>query len=425
MKPKFPPGLFILLFFLIPIGCEKEEISQTVELQEAEPPSYTTATVGEAEIAGLLAELEGETGKNALLSPSADKKKRRFRLDRKRAVKVTDSAGNRTFAMTIWSEDPSPYHIYNLIVPKRKKGRMASFIIRYGLAYGDTPGSASIFSLKEFTNGVHLEGRNGPVPCYEAQQTVPTATNGGAAGNSTGYNNPFAPAINGYYTGPSVRLTVDIPFNRPNTRVIGGDGSFTWSLGYIPVGKTSLSTGPDWEDPIRQDDDEKRATGQKTGKAGDCPEGELLLPIDSSSDDILLVPSCQSFEYADGKLVKAAGVSNVQNVFIAAGVDNNGPFYHSYHLNITKAYFSMPKYWTNGKAANVTANALRAANINTKEWFLKNPKATSFALGLQWEKNIRSSMRAIGGDFSKTPPFPIRNLAPYAEDWAWDITDCG
>ncbi|MEO1010564.1 MAG: hypothetical protein AAFX53_04610 [Bacteroidota bacterium] len=40
-----------------------------------------------------------------------------------------------------------------------------------------------------------------------------------------------------------------------------------------------MSTGPDWADPIRQDDDEKRATGQKTGKADDCPEGELLLPI--------------------------------------------------------------------------------------------------------------------------------------------------
>ncbi|MEO1012023.1 MAG: hypothetical protein AAFX53_12000, partial [Bacteroidota bacterium] len=101
MKAVSPVRVCSLLLFLFLLGCEKEDVSQTVELQETEPPNYTTATVGEAEIAGLLAELEGETGKNALLSPSADKKKKRFRLDRKRAVKVTDSAGNRTFAMTI------------------------------------------------------------------------------------------------------------------------------------------------------------------------------------------------------------------------------------------------------------------------------------------------------------------------------------
>lgn len=84
----------------------------------------------------------------------------------------------------------------------------------------------------------------------------------------------------------------------------------------------------------------------------------------------------------------------------------------------------MPKTWTNGGAANATAIALQAANIRTKAWFLKNHKASGFQLTKEWEKNIRSAMRSIGGDWSLTAPHTIPNLAPYAEDWAWQRSDC-
>ncbi|MBR9854031.1 MAG: hypothetical protein GYB37_05545 [Algicola sp.] len=156
-----------------------------------------------------------------------------------------------------------------------------------------------------------------------------------------------------------------------------------------------------------------------TGKSADCPEENTLLPI-NEEEDVILIPSCQSFEYADGSLVKGVGVSNIQNIFVAAGIDNNGPFTHSFHLNITKSYFTMPKYWTNGKAANATATALHQANLVTKAWFLSNPNMLIY----EWEKNIKSAMKVIGGDFSKNAPFPINNLAPYTEDWVWDKTDC-
>jgi len=148
-------------------------------------------------------------------------------------------------------------------------------------------------------------------------------------------------------------------------------------------------------------------------------------PVEEPDEDFIVVPSCKSFEYANNGLVKGCGVSNITNIFAAYGVNPDGTTYeHEVWLEITRGYFTMSPGWTNGSAANQTAVALRAANLATKAWFLLNPRATSIALGQEWDRNIKRTMNLIGGSFSKTPPFQIRSIAPYVEEFAWTATDC-
>ncbi len=147
----------------------------------------------------------------------------------------------------------------------------------------------------------------------------------------------------------------------------------------------------------------------------------------NNSQDAFLVASCKSFEYANGILQKAAGVKNIQNLFVAAGIDTNGDLYHAeIELNITAAYFTLPKSYTNGSAANATATALTMATAETNAWFLRYPRTSGASLGRVWDQNIKAAMRALGGTYSKNKPpdFRARSLANYVEEFVWDKTDC-
>lgn len=151
--------------------------------------------------------------------------------------------------------------------------------------------------------------------------------------------------------------------------------------------------------------------------------------VNTIKEDLFLVPSCRSFEYADGISnglpAKVCGVGNILNTFATVGVEPDGsPFYHSFTLNIPVGYFSVSPIRTNGSAANQTAAALRGANIATKAWFLANPKASSDLLIQTWQQNIKSAMRIIGGNFTENPSFSIRSIAPYTEEFSWLPTDC-
>lgn len=144
-----------------------------------------------------------------------------------------------------------------------------------------------------------------------------------------------------------------------------------------------------------------------------------------ADDDVLLVPSCQSFEFANGPRVKAAGVAGLRNFFPTGVIRPDGSFkVGGVAIVIPKSYFTLPKGWTNGNAANQTALALWAANNMTKAWYLRNADASKHVLLAKWKDNIHRVMRGIGGSFSTKAPHSIRSLAPYLEDWSWERKDC-
>lgn len=140
---------------------------------------------------------------------------------------------------------------------------------------------------------------------------------------------------------------------------------------------------------------------------------------------MVLIPSCNSFEYANNGGIKGCRVKNIDDHFSAIGKNPKGlSFYNYFHLNITPRYFKMPSNWTNGTTANETTNALRITNLVTQTWFLANPSASSTALRQQWIKSIKVAMLTNSGNFSLDPPFSIRSLAPYTEVYAWQDNDC-
>lgn len=347
-------------------------------------------------------------------------------LDGSRVLAVTDSVGNTTYSLRMYVADTPHNVFYNVVAKQTHEGvQREPFVLRYEVDEDYWPeyvagprqekpfkGTIGVYTLEAFGLQMDQNGKMGsePEPCLEVN-----ADGGDGDGGYSGGGSNSQPEEGSSSSGGGGSNDPGSYYDYWNTYAPdNGGGAGDDTEPFVEVGEGKFG-GPGTDGILK--------ALAITGKSADCPEENTLLPI-NEDEDVILIPSCQSFEYADGSLVKGAGVSNIQNIFIAAGIDDNGPFTHSFHLNITKSYFTMPKYWTNGKAANATATALHQANLLTKAWFLSNPKANSNMLIYEWEKNIKSAMKAIGGDFSKNAPFPINNLAPYTEDWVWDKTDC-
>jgi len=411
----------VLLIFLL-LSCEEQEILQLEEETQTTNPDIYLESFTIGDLPDLANTIYNST-KKSRINWTSKSDGQGIVLDESRILAVTDSVGNITYSVRMLVPE-TPYNVfYNMVSKRTAEGEQNEpMVLRYKVNEDYAPvyftsdrkdapfkGDLSVYKLSTFGDiGFSSKGGLEEEPCYNYSSGDGSGGSGsGGSGcgdcsvsdssDNWGYWDP-----DGGYTsywiswGGGVgegtqEFSADVEVGQGNFGDFGTDGTF----------KRNIS-----------------------GKNDDCPDDELLLPINEEDEDVLLIPSCQSFEYANGNLVKAAGVSNIQNVFIAAGVDSNGPYTHNFHLNIPKSYFSMPKYWTNGGAANATAKALHSANLATKTWFLGNPKASGYELGVQWEKNIKTAMRAIGGDFTRNEPFPIRNLAPYAEDWAWNKTDC-
>ena len=131
----------------------------------------------------------------------------------------------------------------------------------------------------------------------------------------------------------------------------------------------------------------------------------------------LVRADCRSFEFAQplGALQKGCAVKNFNHTFYTAGVRPNGsPYVGSIDSNVDVAYFTMPAGMTNARAANLTARAVTAATEATDLYFFENPDISEYSLGQFFKNRINQALRLVGGSIStSTPPFPIRNPAPY------------
>ncbi|NMH89823.1 hypothetical protein [Flavivirga algicola] len=125
---------------------------------------------------------------------------------------------------------------------------------------------------------------------------------------------------------------------------------------------------------------------------------------------------CRSFEYAQppGALQKGCAVKNFDHRFYTTGVRSNGsPYYGEIDINIDTAYFTMPSWMSNGRAANLTALAVTAAIKSADLYFFSNPDVTKFKLAEVFKDAINAQLSLVGGSLSSVAPFPIPNPAPY------------
>lgn len=414
--------LFVLLLALLAWNCQKEESNNYPEPIQEEEDNVRLRALTIDELPDFSSSIAQQTSKVGWASKNDGSD---VVLDGSRVLAVTDSVGNTTYSLRMYVADTPHNVFYNVVAKQTYEGvQNKPFVLRYEVDEDYWPeyvagpreekpfkGTIGVYTLEAFGLQMDQNGKIGsePEPCYEPLESDGNGSNGNGGGGNTNNNEGGNDSQGGGNHDPGNYYDY---WNSYAPDYGGGVGAGTEP--FVEVGQGKF--GKFGDNGILK--------ASPTGKSADCPEENTLLPI-NEEEDVILIPSCQSFEYANGKLVKAAGVSNISNSFIAVGFEANGsPYYSSKELNITKSYFSMPKQWTNGKAANATAMALLTAISKTEAWFEVNYRSSGVQLGIEWERNIKAAMRAIGGDWSKSPPHPIQNLAPYTRDWAWSIKDC-
>lgn len=131
----------------------------------------------------------------------------------------------------------------------------------------------------------------------------------------------------------------------------------------------------------------------------------------------LIGADCRSFEFAQppGATKKGCAVINFNHTFYTAGVFPNGsPYFGEIDSVVPIAYFTMPSWMTNGRAANLTAKAVTFAIKATDLYYAANPTVSEVVLGQYFSNRLSHFLNAVGGTVStSTPPFSIPSPAPY------------
>lgn len=131
----------------------------------------------------------------------------------------------------------------------------------------------------------------------------------------------------------------------------------------------------------------------------------------------LIGADCRSFEFAQppGATKKGCAVTNFNHTFYTAGVFPNGsPYFGEINSTVPIAYFTMPTWMTNGRAANLTAKAVTFAIKATDLYYAANPTVSEVVLGQYFSNRLAHFLNAVGGTVStSTPPFSIPSPAPY------------
>lgn len=130
-------------------------------------------------------------------------------------------------------------------------------------------------------------------------------------------------------------------------------------------------------------------------------------------------PHCSSFEYykPPGASVTAAAVEGLSNTFIAPAVVSGKKGYRIVYVGANRMYFTMPAWMQNGRAATLTAQAVNVATDATEAWFVANPKASRTAVSQKWEADLKTAMKAIGGQMSAVAPFSIKNASQFKKNF--------
>ncbi len=316
--------------------------------------------------------------------------------------------GNKTFAYRLHLKEYTGNSIFNIIVTKNvSKKDNIPFVMEYEMedSYFSNPSqdkdqkkAIRYYTLKNFLNhlGTSKTGKyEEPVPldpCGELENT--SSSNGNTtSGGSGGYSDPNAPTI----------MNSNSYVNVGYYNYYGGGGS----KGTVEVGTGYFG---------RPSNAQKRNNKSRKTTDTDCPIDEILIPVNAEEYPFA---DCASFEYASaqGGLMKACAVNHLNVVVGATAWYSHGAEVRGFVLKVDgSAFFAVPELYRNGQAANVTAIAVSAANLEIQLWFKANPTSSKLQTELEWGRLLKKGMKSIGGSFSTVNTYNVYSASNYIQN---------
>jgi len=196
-------------------------------------------------------------------------------LDESRILAVTDSVGNTTFSIRMYVPD-TPYNVFhNILIKQTPDGKMNEpVVLRYEVAEdywstyissdrSEAPfyGNLEVYSISSINKLGSKTNRDGTSdqPCYtyssdNGSSSLGSGSSGSGGGNSNGYGNSGNSGTQGGFS------PVGIVWSKRGGYVEVGEGFFGKSV-------------PDGGDTKKS----------YSAKNGECPEDEMLVPINETS----------------------------------------------------------------------------------------------------------------------------------------------
>ncbi len=311
--------LFTIVALIMLFACEDPE---TIEIDDIAETSLQTINVTSStidELPKLADKIQVTTSKSGLNWTSKTDGES-ITLDESRVLSVKDSIGNITYSIRMFVPD-APYNIfYNVIAKQTANGEIKNpFIIKYEVdeAYAPTyftskrqdapfKGVLSTFKISSFEGIDQIYGKNDfePEPCYSGDGSGDEGS--GGSGNGSGGSGG-----GGTDHDPGTTFTYHPVAFAPDT------------VGSVEVGEGSFGTSG-------TDGALKRNI---TGKNDDCPEDEMLIPIneeDKITNKLTGKAKCVYDKLQQSNLMEH-GI--IQNTYIAFNDDLN---YSSYFLTYSE-----------------------------------------------------------------------------------------
>ncbi|MGB5664834.1 hypothetical protein [Eudoraea sp.] len=277
--------LIILLFssFFFFVGCEQEQLpDNTISQDEVLNYKNEVRFLDSSQIPHIMDEVVAIT-KQDISTMSSRNNESNYYLDTQNVQAVTDSVGNVTYAFRLYLKNGKENAFYNLLATERKSGKKIPMaVLEYNMepsyfmdlnsdfikSIGGVP-KINYYSFKSFFKGSNRNKYEVYVPNDPCGEVSGGSSGGSSAGTGTGGGGGTSNGDISTSGGTSIGWTTlgssDGGTNTTQEKgtVYGGDGCFCESF---------ESEGGD---------DQKN--GYFTGKDDDCPEGELLFPVNEGS----------------------------------------------------------------------------------------------------------------------------------------------
>lgn len=401
MKNTIKIGFLLTLFSLLLWSCEKEESFETLS-QEVQVPNYSVESITFDEFSR---EIGSTTLSNALIplfnrkiSDGTTSKVTAFTLIKNGIIKIDKQQASTYTIMAIPDEDTGTF--YNLVLKTDGDGE-----IQTGDLFEYKPSEEWLADPSQaFKGGVRISKSN-------IQGLESILNSGSLSAKCEPYLDAGWVCSFGHNHAPGTCNASSYTFEVWSSYDCSGGG-----------GNTSTNDNHSY---IEIDESLDGGSGGTVGSGGGTSPGGGGVGDDNppgfdddgtfttpSTGGIYPFPHCGSFDYYSptGSDIAAAAVIALEAQFVVElpnGAREIDVLYPG------KTYFIVPSWMRYGYAATETAKVVYLAMQATQAEFIGNPNMSKEALGELLSTNINLGMRALGGRFSPTAPFPINNAEPY------------